>query len=1023
MAMAIPQCELPWPWLVSACSPDPPSASPARMSLRFARQSHPNMNGIDVARLLQARALAKHCRFGHKQARPLLTHSRALARVLAMSPQAKKDVKEAADTKVEQPPRKKQKPASVGDVPVPVAQPEQPREVAGSPMPAKPTLPPCLDADVDVVALMRSVILHTKRALRNHVEKDELLKGKEGIKELHAYAPLGIVSESSSTALSSYKAPWCQAQAEEALASTSMYEAAGNLFWLNPFPQSGEDAQIAGSTPSWQQIEGMAAAFRVADGQNENVMREGRIIFPVVLPVHAPRAEELAQATFSGVLRLVTGHAALYGWYVAMFEALDSGSLSWTRKLWQAALTVTIQAHVVSDASSLALLSMQRNSDYFQTAKSMADSFPSFARKLGIALKGVKSTATKLAHCASHSVRFNGSLVNRTLITAASTYVDRVGEDTHMRLMRFERKFGQDVLTAKYNNLTRIIQICNKEVDSCPKMWPDADASTLLGHVLDYIAWALTHEVVKPQGVTVEWLDKSRDGTPGCVQRVFAKAQCVEHFRGVAEEFPTEGATRAELLKVLRYFRSYAAYGQAFGSASTPAGGGEEREESVDPYETARLELGKVGASLLDFLFDVFAGEHDKDIASLVQAQDKCVGTISWGDLEGEAGKKLRELSRQLGLHKGTVTAAAGAGAPPAASRSLKRAMSRHDDDEEGDRAQEVLSERAEAWRTAQATRKKRAQVSAATFSSADALQRWFEKQTAAHNFAGKAGEAHRVFVFSADTFGQESEQPWATTAATKEINIILDFLARQTGNADVILSFDGRNLTDRKALAAGMSKARNSCELWVVYLPTRRLGRRVAWSSDTREVGWLSLPVPRTSVATKERSDEAAAWAATTHSSVYAGVPQVPWDGLPQITRADKERVLGMQPEAPPEKVCNTECGMPLYWQERKPVLFWEDILQCLDASMVVDLSPGSGSIGRACLRSGVQYIGAARNDAHASWLCNVLDREACELITTKQSPLFEQDLAALLKVHFADVLQQLATQHSAEDHEPEED
>ena len=50
-------------------------------------------------------------------------------------------------------------------------------------------------------------------------------------------------------------------------------------------------------------------------------------------------------------------------------------------------------------------------------------------------------------------------------------------------------------------------------------------------------------------------------------------------------------------------------------------------------------------------------------------------------------------------------------------------------------------------------------------------------------------------------------------------------------------------------------------------------------------------------------------------------------------------------------------------------------------------------------------------------------MDRESCELIVTKQSPLFEQDLAVLIKRHFTDVLSQLQGQREATDPELEEE
>ena len=144
-------------------------------------------------------------------------------------------------------------------------------------------------------------------------------------------------------------------------------------------------------------------------------------------------------------------------------------------------------------------------------------------------------------------------------------------------------------------------------------------------------------------------------------------------------------------------------------------------------------------------------------------------------------------------------------------------------------------------------------------------------------------------------------------------------------------------------------------------------------------------------------------------------------WLSLPEradVAKADKQRVMGEEPEQPPLKIWDR--GM-LYWQERGE--FWKDILHCLDARTVIDMSPGSGAAGRACLRLGIQYTAACRTSAHASWLANVLDRESCELIVSKLSPMYLQDQAELIKRHFNDVLSQLQGQREAKDPVLEED
>ena len=204
---------------------------------------------------------------------------------------------------------------------------------------------------------------------------------------------------------------------------------------------------------------------------------------------------------------------------------------------------------------------------------------------------------------------------------------------------------------------------------------------------------------------------------------------------------------------------------------------------------------------------------------------------------------------------------------------------------------------------------------------------------------------------------------------------------------------------------------ARHLSEVWIVYADQKRPGRRVAWGSETRETGWISLAIPRTQVVVKSREDgtPAADWAPSTHHSAWVGVPPSRWNNLSLISVEDKT-VFPQNGSAstPPAKVWVAEHGVPMFWQEKKPAEFWEDIIVMLDAKMVIDLSPGSGSVGRACLRKSVQYVAACGSDKHQKWLGNALDCEACELITNEKSPLFETDLAALIQTHFQYVLDQ---------------
>ena len=193
--------------------------------------------------------------------------------------------------------------------------------------------------------------------------------------------------------------------------------------------------------------------------------------------------------------------------------------------------------------------------------------------------------------------------------------------------------------------------------------------------------------------------------------------------------------------------------------------------------------------------------------------------------------------------------------------------------------------------------------------------------QDSAYNYNGRPGQAHRIFTFSADTHTASGEQPWAKPPDANNIDHIVEFMGQQLGPADVLLCFDGRSITCRKAIAMVMESSRNACEIWLHYQPTERMGSGVAWASENREVGWISLPVPRTSIAAQQRDDDAAHWAASTHSSCYTNIAPASWESLTRISPDDKANIIDFEPSHTPATLCDTDRGMPLFWSERKSI------------------------------------------------------------------------------------------------------
>jgi len=166
-----------------------------------------------------------------------------------------------------------------------------------------------------------------------------------------------------------------------------MYEAGGNVFWSNPFVDEEDEKICAREVNSWEHVNTMADMFRLGGQEGASTPLDGGLIakgkrlrFTVSFAVHAAKADVFAQHDHSASgLKLVTGHVALWGWYLAAFEALDAGNTELVAILWQAALTATIQAHLITDSSMLALQSMKSNNDLYINARTMTDTFPGFA--------------------------------------------------------------------------------------------------------------------------------------------------------------------------------------------------------------------------------------------------------------------------------------------------------------------------------------------------------------------------------------------------------------------------------------------------------------------------------------------------------------------------------------------------------------------------------------------------------------------------------------------------------------------
>ena len=137
----------------------------------------------------------------------------------------------------------------------------------------------------------------------------------------------------------------------------------------------------------------------------------------------------------------------------------------------------------------------------------------------------------------------------------------------------------------------------------------------------------------------------------------------------------------------------------------------------------------------------------------------------------------------------------------------------------------------------------------------------------------------------------------------------------------------------------------------------------------------------------------------------------------LPLMSLTEKAQVLGSA--APPEDWTDRfgDNAVPLFWQESKPISFFNAILDEYKVTAVFDVTAGSGAFMEASLTRGVVYHGLCLNKEHQHWLQAIADRAACGLITLEGSTLFNEALAGDVKKFFPDVLENLAPKDNPEE------
>jgi hypothetical protein len=887
-------------------------------------------------------------------------------------------------------------------------------------------------------SLMRAVFAYNKHHLRRVTcENTRWFKGWQDV-PFHQQQPLAI-RKPWSPWTRAFVSPWNREEAMTSFHGTGTYTAAGNLFWLNPFVDKGRPKLLyaAGDPPLYATVleasESFALHKTALTGVAQGVIstgKEARFKFHHTFTTFAWVVSEYNAPYFCSSLPLVSGHVGLWGFHIALMRALAMSDMPAVAVLVQAALCAPIEGVVVTDEETLSQISMANSDIARMHYDYLKNSFPSFARKLMVVLGNVEhSPKARLDFCSKHGIRYNGTIVDKKMLTAAQNCTERLDDRALMTLRSIDLRIGRgkNEITSTFSTLNRIMQFCQTDVQKANGVaWGSMHVRDLVNHVLYFIAWALDNNMVAGGAVTIAWLDKSRDGKTGEMKMLLAKISVYLFIETLVQDLPDTSAAKKDFVAVLANFSSYAVFAKVFaieeavategavGGASTPAAADADGEVAVrtvatNAYTRVKEMTAGVAVQLLEFMYDLFCCALDNHGFYKFLSNDAntniAVCQIKWEDWDNAS---LVTIRRMLSLHMKTVSASEITDVPLASTRGLKRSLSWADGDEgEGEDAndrdiKEIAKEREEALRCGQTFRRNFLTTSCIKTKlnkmSTDVLDKWWLTQSAARGFAGIPGKSHRVFVLSGEKWDCEaSDSPWADEAeATASMIVAIDWIMAKQGPFDVLLCFDGCSSKIRAVMQQKLAKARHSNDIWIVYQSRREaVGRKVVFAARNREVCWVSFPVSRANIPTpiprqqgqhtKSRIAALSAWDALACSSTVSGVVPMSWGQLPSMTLADKAKIIGRVPPVPLRTLFDADLGCPLFWQEVKPKELWSSLLFATHADFVVELGAGGGVLACACLSEGIPWTGLCLNPGHVHWINNVLDRFACELLTRK--------------------------------------
>ncbi|CAJ1432627.1 unnamed protein product [Effrenium voratum] len=726
-----------------------------------------------------------------------------------------------------------------------------------------------------------------------------------------------------------YKEMFDDTHAVMSLTHEGLYESGASMFWLlsgSTNANASDDTSL-----SFAEIDAWANLWFATKGGHAD-----RLLAPVVFLGQVASA---AKASKHQDIQLLFGHGAMQGWFLATARALEEAKGDVLVRLVEAALTVTLQLHLVDNPRKAALLQMNAASQQ----SSLAHLAPSFLTWLKHSLVVMSDKTATTKTCAG--LEYGGKPAPKAVVECLCLAQDITG--SHMKL---KEMFKQ---AKKLSNESAVSDLASQLGMDTFK------ARDLLQYFAGIIRFLLgRNNLADIQDFSVAFLESH------FFKVVIAKLTVVL-FGAVLASMHDDKATSLQIKKIAEIYIKPMEMFNLMQSEDDPvasvlAAVASAASADNTPQVVAYCELC---VQLMDCTFDA-------DLKSLLEeSSSSSLSDIGKQIMNGNGlttalGKEVSKWVKSMERPTSVIM--------PVPQRTT---VSRSD----SGKLQMTLVEKitvsdsdsktaANVWQQVVNKRKALCTITALPEEGAKLatkLKATFATSPIRKSFKPKIGESHLLVVVSADLVSEPLDG-WSRTTdkdRMERIGVCLDFCKKEfNGKGDLLLVFDGASDVTAE-LGPASKKMRCTSEHGFLKYNCNDAVEDLEWENMASLPNKKKLPLMSLTDKTNWLTNKAGSKA-----SKAATPPD--WDN---------------------------EHGVPCFWQESKSTSFWASVVEGTRAGAILDMT-ASTQLAHAALDAQVKYHGISTATVHSKWLSAYCDNAMLKVVAAE-----ENELANEVQTHFA--------------------